>query len=602
VTSLRVVAVTSTSITLRWTAPGDDGSTGTAASYDVRYDTAPLTAGTWSAATPAAGEPVPGPAGTSETFTITGLATATLYYVALTASDEASNTSGLSNVVQAHVLFQPAVAFLAERETVGVEELYVADLAGSMVVKLSGTMVTNGDVLGYQWSPDRTQVAYVADQEADGRNELYVVSAWGGTPVKASGTLVPGGWVVASPQWAPDGSRIAYRARQDSLAFELYTSFPDGTGNVKISGPLVSGGEVFGAVWSPDSARMAYSADQIVDGRDDLFVSSADGASNVQVSPALPPGQEVNGGFAFSPDGSRIGFAAGVFNGIQEIYTARPDGTDRVEVTGTFQAGARLLGWLWAPDGSRIGFYSDMEVDDQYELYTALPTVASSQLKVSGTLVGGGFVQFFDWAPDSSELAFRAFQNGPGKQELFVCKADGSGRVTVNGALVAGGVVAGDWAWAPDGSRILYAADQEVDNQLELYTSLRNGTGNVKVSVAPVANGDVIGSLLGAWSPSGSRVLYLADQEADERFDLYTSPPDTSVGNTRVSPVPVTNGDVTVGAYAWSVDGSKIVYLGDLDTDGTSELYGTDPTGSAGNVKLSGTLVAGGRVLSFKVR
>ena len=33
--------VTTTSVTLTWTAPGDDGLTGTAASYDIRYSTVP---------------------------------------------------------------------------------------------------------------------------------------------------------------------------------------------------------------------------------------------------------------------------------------------------------------------------------------------------------------------------------------------------------------------------------------------------------------------------------------------------------------------------------------------------------------------------------
>src|SRR6185369_82451 len=39
VTNLTVSSVTSSSATLLWVSPGDDGNTGTATSYDIRYST-----------------------------------------------------------------------------------------------------------------------------------------------------------------------------------------------------------------------------------------------------------------------------------------------------------------------------------------------------------------------------------------------------------------------------------------------------------------------------------------------------------------------------------------------------------------------------------
>ncbi len=92
-------ATTSTTITLNWTSKGDDGSTGTASVYDIRYSTAPLTDANWASATQVTGEPAPKIAGQPETFTLTGLTPSTTYYVGIKVADEVPNWSGLSNVI-----------------------------------------------------------------------------------------------------------------------------------------------------------------------------------------------------------------------------------------------------------------------------------------------------------------------------------------------------------------------------------------------------------------------------------------------------------------------------------------------------------------------
>jgi hypothetical protein len=92
--------VTETTITLTWTAPGDDGVTGQPARYDLRRSrTAIVTYADFNAATPVTGVPVPAPAGTAETATATGLTPNTRYWFALRTVDEAGNWSELSNVV-----------------------------------------------------------------------------------------------------------------------------------------------------------------------------------------------------------------------------------------------------------------------------------------------------------------------------------------------------------------------------------------------------------------------------------------------------------------------------------------------------------------------
>ncbi len=99
--TLSVDAVADTSVTLGWLAPGDDGSVGTADSYEIRYSTESIDAGNFASATLWDSAPSPQVAGSAQSVTITPLLEGTQYYFALVSHDDAGNPSPLSNVVMA---------------------------------------------------------------------------------------------------------------------------------------------------------------------------------------------------------------------------------------------------------------------------------------------------------------------------------------------------------------------------------------------------------------------------------------------------------------------------------------------------------------------
>jgi len=106
ISNLSVVsaATTVSSITLTWTAPGDDGISGTAASYDARYSTSAITDANWATANQASNEPAPKASGGTETFTIPGLAADTTYYFTIKTLDEVPNISLISNIISVKTL------------------------------------------------------------------------------------------------------------------------------------------------------------------------------------------------------------------------------------------------------------------------------------------------------------------------------------------------------------------------------------------------------------------------------------------------------------------------------------------------------------------
>lgn len=98
ITNVRLARTNSTTLRLTFTAPGNSGRYGQAASYDVRYSTSPLTIYTWPSATKVASLPAPHTGGTAETINVPGLPSGQTYYFGITATDAAGNTSLLSNI------------------------------------------------------------------------------------------------------------------------------------------------------------------------------------------------------------------------------------------------------------------------------------------------------------------------------------------------------------------------------------------------------------------------------------------------------------------------------------------------------------------------
>ena len=87
------------SITLSWTAPGDDGNTGLASHYEIRYSQSIISDSNWESANIFSNPPSPEIAGTNQSVRVDGLNLNTNYYFAIKTYDENENVSPLSNVL-----------------------------------------------------------------------------------------------------------------------------------------------------------------------------------------------------------------------------------------------------------------------------------------------------------------------------------------------------------------------------------------------------------------------------------------------------------------------------------------------------------------------
>lgn len=157
ITDLALTVTGTSTMTVNWTAPGDDGTTGTAISYDLRYSTAPITLVNWGAATEVTGEPTPSAAGANESMNVADLTPNTLYYFAIRTSDEVPNESGLSNVPSATT--DPIILTEAEYLVV---DTSAADLTGG-----------NRDVVGITLQNTDTSGSITIEE---------IIVSWSGVP------------------------------------------------------------------------------------------------------------------------------------------------------------------------------------------------------------------------------------------------------------------------------------------------------------------------------------------------------------------------------------------------------------------------------------
>ena len=299
--------------------------------------------------------------------------------------------------------------------------------------------------------------------------------------------------------------------------------------------------------------------------------------------------------YSISPDGKWLAYRAyQEATTTNELFVVSMDNGSVKKINGPLQTDGVVLEYAWSPDSSQIAYTADADIDRINEVYVASPD-GSGLRKVSGDV--GNPPRYerrrIAWSPDGRYLACLLLDRTTSDQvfiEVHDTLAGVANSVWVNPPLVANGEILSIFYWAPDSSRIAYLADQEVDEVFELFTVRPDASENRKVSGALAAGGRV-GDFY--WSPVGSQVAYRANQDSSQA-ELYTVQGDGSA-NTKVNGPLIPTG--VVGQWRWSPDGSRLAYLATQESTDV-ELYTVRPDGGD-NVKVSGALAPNSFVQEF---
>ncbi len=150
---------------------------------------------------------------------------------------------------------------------------------------------------------------------------------------------------------------------------------------------------------------------------------------------------------------------------------------------------------------------------------------------------------------------------------------------------------------SPDSSTVVYIADQDTDNVFELY-SVALADGEVtKLSDALVEGGDLVHFEI---SPDSSTVVYVADQDTDSVYELYSVPIHGGIPTRIHAPLHLF-GTEGVQDLRISPDGSMVFFTADFDPSAeTYALYRVPITGGVTS-QVAGPLSVGREFDDFMI-
>ncbi len=262
-----------------------------------------------------------------------------------------------------------------------------------------------------------TKICYVTKTE--NRFELQVADADGFNPDFILAHREP----IISPQWSPDGARIAYVSFERRKPIVFVHNLANGTRTVLANFQ----GSNSAPSWAPDGKSLAIVLTK--DGTSNLYLIAADGSGLNRLTST----QAIDTEPSFSPDGQHIIFTSDRA-GSPQIYRMRTDGkgdAERLTFEGSYNVTPR-----YSPDGKSFIFIHRNEG----RFNVAMQEIASRQMQI---LTAGSFDQSPTFAPNGKMILYASEVKGRG----ILAAVSSDGRIKQRMTAQAGDIR--EPAWGP---------------------------------------------------------------------------------------------------------------------------------------------------------
>lgn len=473
ITDLEVLSVGASSVTLTWTATGDDGNEGRAQSYDIRHSPHEIDE-LFDYTTRVNEAPPPADPGVREIFEISGLVPETPYYFAIFVEDDGGNPSTLSNVVFTGT--------------------YQDTIPPASVIDLALEFV-GGRSASFRWTAPGNNGDQGQATEYDLRFSLDPISVenWD-SATRCADLLAPAepGTEERFTAIGLDPDRTYHFAlrtldRRGNVS-ELSNAVSATTQSLTLY-PIPVGLRIPQAPdWEPDGARIALSIERTGDTQ--IYFISAHGGDPVKLTDydrhtSLP---------RWSPSGDVLAVAirGPVIPAGPSLALVEPEpGFDPIPIS-THVFGWTIRGLTWSPDGTRIA-YIIMSGD-------RLPSSIILSVDVSGlppdTLFSDASrVTGLDWSPDGQQIVFSC--DNAGTYDLWLLPIEG-GKLT---QLTKDPGEETQPRWSPDGDAIVFVSDRAGNS--DLWTVAPSGGDWTPITSGP------FDATYPAWSPDGRDIAFV---------------------------------------------------------------------------------------------
>ncbi len=254
--------------------------------------------------------------------------------------------------------FTPSIAFMKE-DSDGFWQTWVANKDLSDQVKLTSESADSGWAV---WKPGGAKLAFESNHtdpdldDTNAINDIFTMNPDGSGIVK----LTHSKDVSDTPDWSPDGSRIAFGSDRHNGAWrrEIHVMDADGT-NVRRLTTLPEKAELDSQPrFSPDGRRLVFARyiSETIPIRSALFTVRVDGGGLKQLTPWGMGAGDAD----WSPDGTKIIFEASPQRGSYgDIFTIDADGQQLTNLTDNFSRGFGSSDPVWSADGTKILFVSE---------------------------------------------------------------------------------------------------------------------------------------------------------------------------------------------------------------------------------------------------
>ena len=264
------------------------------------------------------------------------------------------------------------------------------------------------------------------------------------------------------------------------------------------------------------------------------------------------------------------------------IVLIKADGSGERILTPNERGHAPVL----SPDGTQFAYVH--YIPSTHDVLLQLNNIQGTDAR-AGSVYWAGSVTLYHqdtpaWSPDGQWLAFTAVGMGATLPDLYlVSLANRNGDPEALQRLTDDDVIESWPAWSPDGTRLVYVADS---TKLEFSTSVDLRIYNLEDdSIAPLTDdGGALIEEAPDWSPDGQSIIFQARASESETYDIYRlsldglTPPEKLISSEANDIRPRYSPDGRYILFSSDRAGNWDVYIYDLVTRETYQLTTTPYT------------------------